>query len=627
MATSANSTLRSTGLAYDTIRSDLVNFLSTQTDLQDYDYTDSAIANLLDILAYNTYLNSFYTNMAVNEAFLDTAKLKSSVISRAKALAYVPTSCRGSTARIKVSWAQAANSTLTQLIVPKNSKFTTTVNSVSYDFVTPSSTTITANSSDGFMGWLNLTEGTVLKHRYTVGSNDSFALPNANSDTSSISVEVYNNASNIESYTVASDITQVAPGSLNYFLETELDGRYKIQFGDNIIGKKPKAGANVHIEYRVANGPLTNGANNFILSGSLGGFTDITILSTERASGGTGIQDTESIRFNAPRLYETQNRAVTAVDYERIIKRDFADIETVSVWGGEENDPPIYGKVYICAKPYGGTLISDNKKTAIRNNIKRFNVLSIEPEFVNPTYLYIIPMVTVRYSSTQTSLSATDIQTLVANKIIEYENNSLGKFENRKFYYSQFLRTLDDVSEAIVSLAIDVKLEKRFNPSIINKTTYKINFNNTIKEPVNATGADGSHYLWSSTFGYGGQNCYFDDNGLGTIRIYYTSAGKRIYLSRDTGNIDYGTGLISINSFLPVVTEALPAGVQGELRIQATPASNDVTGVRNQLMLITGATVTMIDNDTSEVKATTVVQTSSGVTTTLLSDGINSVVY
>ena len=170
MATSANSTLRSTGLAYDTIRSDLVNFLSAQTNLQDYDYEDSAMGNLLDILAYNTYLNSFYTNMAINEAFLDTAKLKSSVISRAKALSYVPTSNRGSKAQIKVNWDQSANSTLTQLIVAKNSKFTATVNSVTYDFVTPSSTTVIANTSDGFQATLDLTEGTVLTHRYTVGN-------------------------------------------------------------------------------------------------------------------------------------------------------------------------------------------------------------------------------------------------------------------------------------------------------------------------------------------------------------------------------------------------------------------------------------------------------------------------
>lgn len=619
MATSANSTLRSTGLSYDTIRSDLVNFLSTQTDLQDYDYTDSAIANLLDILAYNTYLNSFYTNMAINEAFLDTAKLKSSVISRAKALNYVPTSNRGSSAQVKISWTESSNATFTQITVPKNSKFTATVNSVTYDFVTPSSTTVTANSSDGFLSWLTIKEGTVLTHRYTVGTDNSFIIPNANCDTSSITVKVLNNVSNVETYTEASDITQVDSTSLKYFVETELDGRYKIQFGDNVIGKKPKAGANVHIEYRVSNGPLTNGANNFVISGNLGGYSG-TIVDVERASGGTGIQDIESIRFNAPRLYETQNRAVVSKDYERIIKRDFADIATVSVWGGEENDPPIYGKVYVCAKPTAGTLISDRKKTEIRNALKRFNVLSIEPEFVNPTYLYLIPTITARYNSNETSLSGTDIQSLIAAEIVQFENDNLGKFENRNFYYSQFLRKIDDVSEAIVSLDISMILEKRFNPSTTNKTTYKVNMNNAIKQPVNAQGGDGTHYLYSSTFRYSNQDAYFDDNGMGTLRIYYIADGKRIYLDRDIGNIDYSTGLITFNSFLP-------QSYLGELKIQVTPAKNDVTGVRNQLMLITGATISMVDNDTDEVTATTVVQTTSGVETTLLSNEINSVVY
>ena len=621
MATTANSTLRTTGLSYDIILSDLVSFLKYRSDLEDYDYEDSAISSLVDLLSYNTYMNAFFTNMAVNEAFLDTAELKPSAISRAKALSYNPTSNRGASATIGVVWTQQANSTLTQLTINKHTKFTTTVNSISYDFVTPSSSVILANSSNIFAANVEVVEGTVLTHRYTVDStSSSFIIPNANVDTTSITVNVVNNLSNVESYTPADDITQVKNDSLVYFLETEIDGRYKVQFGDNVIGKKPVQGANVHIEYRVSNGHLPNGANNFTLSGTIGGFSDVSLSIVNRASGGTGAEQIDSIKFNAPRLFETQNRAVTAKDYERIITRDNADIDSVSVWGGEENDPPIFGKVYMAVKPKAGILVSDTKKTDIRNSLKRYNILSIEPEFVDPTYLYLVPTITCRYNSRATSLTASQLQSMVSDEIVAYENDKLGKFENRTFYNSQFIREIDDVSEAIVSVDNSMVLEKRFNPSLTNKTTYKINFNNAIKQPVQSTGADGGHYLYSSSFGYGGQTCYFDDNGSGTLRIYYISTGTRVYLDRTAGTVDYSGGLVSVNSFLPT-------DYAGELKIQITPESLNIDSIRNQIMLIAGARVNIVDNDTGETVATTVVQTTSGVETTLLSSGIQAVVY
>lgn len=620
MAHSANSALRTTGLAFDTIRADLVSFLQTRNDIPDYDYADSAVSTLVDILAYNTYLNSFYTNMAVNESFIDTAELRSSVISRAKGLGYTPVSTRGAAATVKLTFAETANDTFTQFTIPKNTIFTTTVNSVAYDFTNPAAINVTANSSMGFNSTFDICEGTRTIYRYTVANGAKrYSIPNENVDTSSIIVKVYNNASNVETYTQADDITQVLPTSLNYFLETDIDGKYVIQFGDGILGKPPVNGANVHIDYRVSNGFAGNGANTFSLASTINGFTP-TITVVSRASGGVDKQAIANIKFQAPRAFETQNRAVTYLDYQRIIKREHPEIESVSVWGGEDNVPAIYGKVYIAAKPFGSTTISTNKKNTIKATLKRYNVLSIDPEFVDPTFIYLVPEVKVRWNSSQTTESQNDILELLRDEVVSFESQKLGKFESNKFYYSELLTDMTNVSEAVKSASITMKIEKRFTPNINNTTTYKINFNQAIKKPVNSGGADGGHYISSTSFVYQNQSCYFDDDGLGKLRIYYVSAGSRIYLNRSIGTVNYDSGLITINSWRPT------SYTGAEIKIQVVPEEMDVIGIRNQLLLISGARIYLIDNDQIEDEAVTVVQTTSGVQTTLLSPEINAVV-
>ena len=621
MAHSANSSLRTTGLAYDVIRQDLVSFLQTRNDIPDYDYADSAVSTLIDILAYNTYLNSFYTNMAVNESFIDTAELKSSVISRAKALNYTPVSNRGAQARVKLSFSQTANDTFTQIVVPKDTVFTSTVNSISYNFITPSTYAIQANSTNGFEDTITLYEGNKSTYRYTVlNNNRRYTIPNANVDTTSITVKVYNNASNVETYTSASDITEVKPTSLVYFLETDIDGKYVIQFGDGIIGKPPLNSANVHIDYRISNGPLTNGANTFIAAGAINGLSNYTVSTIERASGGVAQQSIDAIKFSAPRAYETQNRAVTHLDYKRIVQREHPEIESINVWGGEDNIPAIYGKVYIACKPFGSTTISQNKKDSIKNTLKKYNVLSVEPEFVDPTFVYLVPVVTARWSSSSTTESVNDVLSLLSDKIVSFESTKLGKFESNQFYYSEFLTDLVNVSEAVKSASINLQIEKRFTPNLNNTTTYKINFNQKIKKPINSGGADGGHYISSSAFTYQNQTCYFDDDGLGVLRIYYISAGNRIYLSWNIGTIDYDGGLITINSWAPT------AFAGAEIKIQVVPESMDIIGIRNQILLISNARVILVDNDSIEDQAVTVVTTTTGVATTLLSPEINAVV-
>ena len=298
-----NTDLIVAGLDFDTIRANLRNYIASKPEFTDYDFADSALGTLLDLLAYNTYYNAFYTNMATNESFLDTAQRYDSVVSHAKTLGYIPTSARGATANIQMFFPGVeASETFRSITVPKNTKFITTVNGSSYTFVTPQTYTISANTSDGFAGYINVIEGEPLTHRYVFNrtANTSFVLPNENVEVDSITVSV-TTSGNIQTYIPANDILTVNSSSQVFFVEADREYKYKVSFGDGVLGKLPATGSSLSVSYRVCNGAIPTGANNFTLTGSnIAGQTGITIVPIGRASGGAGLEDIESVRFNAP---------------------------------------------------------------------------------------------------------------------------------------------------------------------------------------------------------------------------------------------------------------------------------------------------------------------------------------
>ena len=587
----ANSAITVTGLDFDTIRLNLRNFIAGKPDFSDFDFEDSAIGTLIDLLAYNTYYNAFYANMAANEGFLDTAQIYDNVVSRAKMLGYLPTSSRGPTANVRVSFTTPANSTFRTINIAKNTQFSATVNGVSYTFVTPQSYPITANSSNRFNGFIQITEGVPLTHRFLFSAaNTAFVLPNANTDTSSITVSV-TTSGNTLTYTQASDLRTVNSTSRVFFIEPDRNKLYKISFGDNVLGKKPAFNSTVAVSYRVTNGTRANGANNFTAVSTVGGQSSFTLTTVERATGGAEIESIESIRFNAPRLYETQNRAVTREDYKRIILRDNPDLAAVNVWGGEENDPPIFGKVYACVKPKLGTLVSTNRKERIKQSIKPYNVQSIDLEIVDPTYLYVVPTLIVRYDPLLTTLQPSEIAVRVANKVIAYESTNLNRFEG-KFRYSRFLDSIDSAEDSIVSSTAKIEAQKKFLPSTTQSNTYRISFNRMIYHP-----SDGYQTATSSTsFTLNGFTSFLDDDGNGNVRAYYVSQGTRTYI-KNVGTIDYKTGLITLNAFQPTSVTTDEIDVRVELD------DYNVTPIRNQILLIAGAKITLINDNTGAIDA------------------------
>ena len=612
----ANTSISVTGLSFDTIRANLRDFIKAKSEFADFDYEDSAIGSILDLLAYNTYYNAFYANMAANESFLESAQLYDSVVSHAKALGYRPRSAQGATANVRISFTSPATFAERSLNITKNSQFTASINGVSYIFVTPKSYSISANSTNGFNGYINIVEGTPLTHRFLyTAANTSFVLPNVNVDTSSITISA-TVGSNNQPFIRADDIFSVNSISRVYFLDADRGNLYKVHFGDGVYGAAPDNNSTVTVNYRVCNGTRGNGANQFTGPGTLGGKSSYSISVAERGSGGTSQEPIDSIRFNAPRAFQTQNRAVSKNDYSSLILSLNPDLSAVNSWGGEENMPPIYGKVYVAVKPSVGTLISTARKSLIIEKIKEYNVQSIDVVIVDPTYLYIVPTITIRYNPADTELSGSNIGDLVKQKIIAYEASNLNLF-SKKFRFSRFLDYISNAEPSIVGATAGILMQRKFAPSIVRADDYVLSFNQQIRRLGDSKKVITDllyGYVSSSQFTYKDRVSYFDDDGFGTLRIYYEDpiSGKRIYTNSTAGEVDYELGVVYIYSFLP-------SEIFGEIALDARPVYEDVAPIRNQILLIDGASIRVVNDESNRVESTITSIDTIGSTTSLSS--------
>jgi hypothetical protein len=428
-------------------------------------------------------------------------------------------------------------------------------------------------------------------------------------------VEESNTNSTQETFVLADDITDVTSMSKIYFLQEVDDEQFEIYFGDGIIGSALKDGNVVIVKYRVCNGTTTNGADNFTLPSTIGGYSTFTSTVVSAAAGGADAESIESIKFNAPKSYESQNRAVLVTDYERLILRENSDISQVAVWGGEENNPPIYGKVFIAVKPTTGTIVSQSKKNDIKKQLKSRNVVSIDPEFVDASYLYVVPSITVHYESHKTTLSASAIRDLVDDEINKFEIEKLGRFSaDAHFKYSRFTAAVDSIAVPDTHNITTVQIQKRFKPSVVNMASYMLPFNNSIRsgQPNNVS---------STAFGYQSKVCYLNDDGKGAIRIYTAGPDDTaIYLDSNAGSVDYKTGLILLTSFLPDSFSGY------ELKLNVIPANYDIYPIRNQLLLLADSDITMIDNDTHSVLPAVTIETL-GTNTTADDSSVGTIVY
>lgn len=581
----ANTYLQVSELDFDDIKTNLKTYLKSQQQFRDFDFEGSAMNVLLDILAFNTHYNAFYLNMLGNEMFLDTAQQRDSVVSRAKELGYLTRSSQGPTANVTVSFTGIANS-VAQFTLPKNSKFSTIIDDVTYTFVTTKAHNV-VNSSNTFSRSVLIKQGIPLTHRFTVSdaSSDRFIIPNPNVDTSSIIVNVQESLSDTTTteFTLATDINEVTSTSTVYYLEEVADKKYEVVFSKGVLGKTLKNGNIVIIDYLVNAADATNGANTFTVDTITidPSYTSVSVTTNVAARGGRIQETEESIKFNAPRSYQTQNRAVVKNDFERIVLSENSDIQSVIAFGGEEAEPKVFGKVYIAIKPFGEEIATQNKKNDIKASIASRTSLSIDPIIIDPTYTYIIPTITTHYNKTTTAISEGEIQTAILSEIANYASNNLERF-GKRLRYSRFVRALDNVTTgSILNNEAIIKLQSRITPTPNTATKYTINFNNKIRPGT----------LTSTGFTYSGFDAFIRDDSNGIVDIYRFNDAKQIVnIVASAGTIDYTTGTVIINNFAP------SAYIGIELKITVTPDVYDIVPVREQILLMNSndATVTVV---------------------------------
>lgn len=487
MAVTSNTALRVTELDFDSIKANLKEYLRSQTEFQDFDFEGSGMSVLLDILAYNTHYMGFYLNMVGNEMFLDTAQIRSSILSHAKAIGYIPHSRIGAQAVVNVvaTPSDGESNTATTLTLDKYSRFMAQdLGGMNYVFVATEART--ASKSNGAFNFANVVikQGEVVTNQFIMEASNTkrkFILPSANVDTSSLVIAVQESVSNTDTITYSpyTDLTEITSNSTVYFIEENEDSNYVIYFGDGVIGKKPKVGNIITCTYLNINGEPANNISKFGIVDRIGGlYRDNVIISAVSASyGGSEKESIEQVRFRAPYAYQTQNRAVTTSDYESIILRDFPIIDSATVWGGEENDPVIYGKVFMSLKTKQNYALSNVEKVRISNElIQNRNIVTVMPEFVDPDYTYIMISGRVTYNPSLTTKSSGELLELVRAAIDDYNYTELNKF-SATFRKSKLQSYIEACDPAITGSDIIIDVQKRIYVDTVNTKSYAIPFN------------------------------------------------------------------------------------------------------------------------------------------------------
>jgi len=578
-------------LDFDGIKSNLKTFLSQQNEFTDYDFEGSGMSVLLDTLAYNTHYLAYNANMLANEMYLDSADLRSSVVSLAKQVGYTPTSCTSSTATIDVLVNDATGASLT---MSRGTKFTTTVDGQSYSFVNNADVSI--NPIDSVYKFSNLVvyEGSYLNYKYTANTSDidqRFIIPNDSVDTTTLTVKIQESSSDstTKTWSLATGITGIDDESEVYFLQEVEGGRFEVYFGDGVMGKAIADGNIVILDYINTNRDAPNGATSFTLSGTVGGFSSATVTTISNASGGTGLESITSIKYNAPRDYSAQDRAVTAEDYKTLVKGLYANAQSVQVYGGEDAAVPDYGKVYISIKAKSGSNLTVATKESIVTSLKTYAVASVTPVIVDPETTFITLVVNFKYNSGRTTKDVTTLQTNVLTKIATYNNDELEDFAGM-FRYSQLLQDINEADTSILSNITTVKMYKYFTPTLNSGLKYTLSFNNALYNPHSGHNASGGGIISSSGFKINNDSStnehFLDDDGAGVVRAYYLSGTTRVYTDTTYGTVDYATGEVILTSAHITSISNVDGATSTQVRVFVIPSSNDIVPVRNQVLSI-----------------------------------------
>tara|TARA_B100000131_G_scaffold218176_1_gene209695 strand:- start:3793 stop:5652 length:1860 start_codon:yes stop_codon:yes gene_type:complete len=613
----SNNKLNVTDLDFDQIKANLKSFLTNQSVLSSYDFSASALNQILNVLSYNTHYNAYYMNMLANEMFLETASIRSSVSSKAKMLNYVPRSMKGSEAQLMVDIIPLGSPD--SIVVDKYTKFNSVKNGKIFTFTTLDSATIEKSTSGNFQSILNLREGYPTTFTYTKDSSDPeqrFIIPNSNVDVSTIEVTVRPSESDLtySLFQKAGDFTDLKPTSNVYFCSETTNGRYEVEFGDGNVSRGLSDGNIVQIKCLICNGKEANGCFIFNPTDSVGGYNNVSTKTLSPSFGGSERETIESIKFNAPKTYAAQKRAVTAEDYQGLIYQNFPDADSVQTWGGEEESDPVYGRVYIVVKPKTGDFLTSAQRSAINTLLTERKMMSITPVIVDPVIFKIVPEVIVKYDSVKSLVGSSQIGALVKNTINDYNNSNLKMF-GRNFKYSKLLNLIENSENSITNALMSIKCYTTFTPSYNLSTSYEFKLNNEINHPFqNYEGAiDSTSFTYTDNLGAQHSSCRIDDLN-GVLRIYRMVGTNKSIVRSNVGTVNYSTGLIKLSAFLPV------SAVGNIVSIYIEPRYQDLVPVREQILKILerDITITMIDVNALERRNFT---SDSSLTTTVTSTG------
>jgi len=486
MAT-ANSGLQITNLDFGSIKSSLKTFLGQQDTLKDYNFDASALSVLVDLLAYNTQYNAYYLNMVANEMFLDSSVQRNSVVSHAKLLNYTPRSAVASKASIKLQVNQVGTSTLT---LPKFTPFISeAIDGINYTFITKDATTVNVSANTAVFNDVEIIEGQAATASYTVNTTSNpkllFTISDANIDTSTLVVSVQDSSTSLvyNTYTRATDYVALTPTSKVYFLQEGMNGNYEIYFGDGILGATLIDGNVVNISYVSTSGTSAFGANSFSIMSSVGGYSNTVISPITSAFAGADKESITSIKYTAPKAYAAQGRAVTKEDYIYLIQNNSTNlpIESVSVWGGEENTPPVYGQIFCAVKPSGGlTLTPSQKEKLVTEVIKPISVLTVVPTIVDPDFTFVNITTNVLYDPKKTTYTGGQIKQLVINSINSFASTNLNTF-NSTFKSPALITQIQTADPSIITNESTIRLQKKIYPKLNAKATYFLDFGVKLK--------------------------------------------------------------------------------------------------------------------------------------------------
>ena len=572
-------------LDFEDIKVALKDYLRAQSDFTDYDFEGSALSTLIDTLAYNTYYTAFNTNMVVNELFIDSATLRDNVVAIAKQLGYRPKSATSPTAYVSFTVTYTNPTTDTELILKKGTGFIASYDNNVYQYVVLDDVKAQVINDVATFTDVAIKEGTQLTNTFTVNTSlksQRFILDNQNIDTNTIRVKVYPTGGTFsEPYLVADNILGVDGTSKVFFLDEIEDERYEILMGDGVLGAKLENNARIEVSYLTTAGPESNGVRTFVFSGVLENPSGVSpsafttsITSTTASAGGEEIESTQKIKYTAPKAYGTQDRAVTSQDYEAIVRQIYPATSDIIIFGGEDQEPPEYGKVFISLKPKDASYLTSLTKQEIVKELKKYTIASVEPRLIDPSILYVELTSKIYYNRETTDQTSAQIRDKVIGAVQSYLDTSDTEKFNGKFRYSKAVAVIDDADRSINSNLTEVTMRKDFYPQLNSTFYYEVCYQNAFDkdcdDPILST--TGFRVTEYPTF-----DVYLEDRD-GKIILYRldTVTGDKVVLDNDIGDIDYVRGELKMYN-LTIIKGSF---FDNRISVRVKPLSNDIKAMR-----------------------------------------------